>query len=163
KFTPSGSLVYSTYLGGSNADEGYRIVVDDSGSAYVTGATLSKDFPTTAGAPQATSGGAIDVFVAKLDPSGASLDYPTYLGGSGEDQGNRIAVDDSGNAYVTGSSTSPDFPTTAGAYQTTSPGAGTHVFMTELDPSGAPVYSTYLGGSGGEIGYGIAVDGSGNA
>ncbi|HEX9247479.1 MAG TPA: SBBP repeat-containing protein, partial [bacterium] len=228
KFTPRGSLVYSTYLGGSNADEGYRIVVDDSGSAYVTGATLSKDFPTTAGAPQATSGGAIDVFVAKLDPSGASLVYSTYLGGSGddwgqgiavdgsgsayvtgytssrnfptasafqathgagtnnvfvaeldpsgsslvystylggsgEDQGNSIAVDDSGNTYVTGGSTSPDFPTTAGAYQTTSPGAGSHAFMTELDPSGAPVYSTYLGGSGQEIGYGIAVDGSGNA
>src|SRR5207244_1875270 len=101
--------------------------------------------------------------VAELDPSGSSLVYSTYLGGSGEDQGNSIAVDYSGNAYVTGSSTSPDFPTTAGAYQTTSPGAGPHVFMTELDPSGAPVYSTYLGGTGNDWGQAIAEEGSGNS
>src|SRR5205807_2210651 len=100
KFDPSGSPVYSTYLGGSNADEGYRIAVDGSGSAYVTGATLSKDFPTTPGAYQATSGGGIDAFVAKLDPSGASLVYSTYLGGTGDDWGQGIAVDGSGSAYV---------------------------------------------------------------
>src|SRR5205807_9292346 len=102
---------YATYLGGSNADEGYRIAVDGSGSAYVTGATLSKDFPTTPGAYQATSGGGIDSFVAKLDPSGASLVYSTYLGGTGDDWGQGIAVDGSGSAYVTGDTRSRDLQT----------------------------------------------------
>src|SRR5207302_7201654 len=164
KLEPSGaSLVYSTYLGGTGDDWGQGIAVDGSGSAYMTGYTSSPNFPT-ASAFQSTHGaGTNNVFVAELDPSGASLVYSTYLRGSGEDQGNGIAVDGSGNAYVTGSTTSSDFPTTAGAYQTTSPGTGSHVFMTELDPSGAPAYSTYLGGSGQEIGFGIAVDGSGNA
>src|SRR5207302_657177 len=160
---PGASLVYSTYLGGTGDDWGQGIAVDGSGSAYMTGYTSSPNFPTATAFQSTPGAGTNNVVVAELDPSGASLVYSTYLRGSGEDQGNGIAVDGSGNAYVTGSTTSSDFPTTAGAYQTTSPGTGSHVFMTELDPSGAPAYSTYLGGSGQEIGFGIAVDGSGNA
>src|SRR5437588_7997577 len=156
KFDPSGSLVYSTYLGGSIADEGYRIAVDGSGNAYLTGATLSTNFPTTPGAYQAASGGGIDAFAAKLDPSGASLVYSTYLGGTGDDWAQGIAVDGPNGSYVTGYTSSRNFPT-ANAFQATH-GAGTNnVFVARLDPGGATlVYSTYLGGSGEDQGHAIA-------
>src|SRR5207302_1139706 len=123
-----------------------RIAVDGSGNAYVTGATLSTNFPTTPGAYQAASGGGIDAFAAKLDPSGASLVYSTYLGGTGDDWGQGIAVDGSGSAYVTGYTSSRNFPT-ANDFQATH-GAGTNnVFVARLDPGGASlVHSTYLGG-----------------
>jgi len=159
------TLVYSTYLGGSGADWGYGIVVDASGNAYATGYTSSTDFPTTPGAFQPTgSGGA---FVTKLDPTGAALVYSTYLGGN-DAQGRGIAVDADGNAYVTGVTSSGNFPTTAGAYQVTyggnQAGSGGDAFVTKLDPAGsALVYSTYLGGNGSDWGNGIAVDAAGNA
>jgi hypothetical protein len=170
KFNPTGSapLVYSTYLGGNGDDQGYGIAVDASGSAYVTGYTFSTDFPTTPGAFQSTfPGGGINVFVTKLDPTGSAPLYSTYLGGSGDDTGRGIAVDSSGNAYVTGITTSTNFPTTPGAFQTTKSGCSfcTNVFVMKLNPIGsAPlVYSTYLGGSGNNQGYGIVVDTLGNA
>jgi hypothetical protein len=164
KLNAAGSaLVYSTYLGSSGNDQGLGIAVDGSGNAYVTGYTLSSNFPTTAGAFQTTYGSGQDAFVTKLNASGSALVYSTYLGGSGADQGNGIAVDGSGNAYVTGSTNSTGFPTTAGAFQTTY-GGGADAFVTKLNAAGsALVYSTYLGGSGGDAGNGIAVDGSGNA
>jgi len=161
KLNSSGSLVYSTYLGGSRPDWGYGIAVDSSGNAYVTGRTLSTDFPTR-NAFQRTFGGGgdFDAFVTKLNPSG-SLVYSTYLGGSGGDRGHGIAVDSSGNAYVTGETYSTDFPT-KNAFQRTF-GGEWDAFVTKLNPSGSLVYSTYLGGSGDDEGYGIAVDSSGNA
>jgi hypothetical protein len=156
-------LVYSTYIGGSNADEGYAIAVDGSGNAYVTGWTASPHYDVTPGAFQTTNGGEWDVFVTKLNATGTALVYSTYIGGSGVDVGYGIAVDGSGYAYVTGYTFSTDYDVTPGAFQTTN-GGGRDVFVTKLNETGtALVYSTYIGGSGGEDGFGIAVDGSGNA
>jgi hypothetical protein len=156
-------LVYSTYIGGSNPDYGYAIAVDGSGNAYVTGATYSTDYDVTPGAFQTTNGGSGDVFVTKLNETGTDLVYSTYIGGGGDEWGNAIAVDGSGNAYVTGTTSSPDYDVTPGAFQTTN-GGGSDVFVTKLNETGTDlVYSTYIGGSGYEVGYAIAVDGSGNA
>jgi hypothetical protein len=122
KLNGTGStLLYSTYLGGSDFDAGGGIAVDASGAAYVTGQTFSANFPTTSGAFQTTFGGFSDAFVSKLNSSGSILLYSTYLGGSSqEDQsGAGIAVDASGNAYVTGGTYSSDFPSTQGAFQST--------------------------------------------
>jgi len=157
------ALVYSTYIGGSYWDEGYAIAVDGSGNAYVTGYTKSTDYDVTPGAFQTTREGRQDVFVTKLNETGTALVYSTYLGGSGYEAGYGIAVDGSGNAYVTGYTDSPDYDVTPGAFQTTR-GGYRDAFVTKLNETGtALVYSTYIGGSGGEEGYGIAVDGSGNA
>lgn len=161
-------LAYSTFLGGSGDDAGGGIAVDAAGNAYVVGGTASVDFPTTAQAIQTTFGGGINgaVFVTKLNPAGTALVYSTYLGGSGGDGGFGIAVDANGNAYVTGSTRSTDFPTTASAFQTTIHG-GNDAFVTKLNPTGsALVYSTFLGGDGNadyDWGQGIAVDSTGNA
>jgi hypothetical protein len=158
------TLVYSTYLGGSTEDEGYGIAVDSSGSAYVTGLTVSTNFPTTAGAFQTTPAGGTDAFVTKLNPSGSGLVYSSCLGGNSTDEGFGIAVDLSGSAYVTGLTGSPNFPTTAGASQTTFGGGDFDVFMTRLNPAGsALVHSTYLGGSSTDKGLGIGVDSAGLA
>jgi Bacterial Ig-like domain (group 1)/Beta-propeller repeat len=156
-------LVYSTFLGGGPSDQGHDITVDASGSAYVTGFTQSSDFPTTVGSFDTTHNGLVDVFVTKLNPAGSALVYSTFLGGSVNDFGSAIAVDTSGNAYVTGSTSSPDFPTTVGAFDTTHNGV-VDVFVTKLDPAGsALVYSTFLGGSDFDEGNGIVVDTTGNA
>ena len=167
KLNPDGSsLVYSTFLGSKSGDTGYGIAVDTSGSAYVTGDAGAYDFPTTAGAYDRTYS-SMDAFVAKFNPAGSSLVYSTFLGGSTWDVAYGIAVDTSGNAYVTGETRSYDFPTTAGAYNRTFGGGYFDAFVTKLNPVGSSlVYSTYLGGSGGngdDFGYGIAVDNSGNA
>jgi hypothetical protein len=117
---PNGSsLLYGTFIGGSDGDRGYGIAVDGGGNAYVTGRTLSLDFPTTSGAFDTSPGGGYDAFVVKLDPNGSSLSYGTFIGGSGSDDGEGIAVDGGGNAYVTGETSSSDFPTTYGAFDTT--------------------------------------------
>jgi len=159
------ALVYSTYLGGSVDDRGNAIAVDAAGNAYVTGSTSSNNFPTTSGAVQPTcgiSGG--DAFVSKLNETGTTLVYSTCLGGSGGQFGNGIAVDVAGNAYVTGQTTSPNFPTTLGAFQPSPHGGIAHAFVTKVNPTGTGlVYSTYLGGSGIDLGNGIAVDVAGNA
>ena len=154
-------LSYSTYLGGSAGDFGNAIAVDASGNAYITGFTTSANFPTK-NAFQAALSGANDAFVAKLDPTGSALVYSTFLGGTMDDFGNGIAVDASGNAYVTGSTRSLNFPTKS-SVQTAMAG-GSDVFVTKLDPTGsALVYSRYLGGSTDESANGIALDASGNA
>jgi len=172
----SGSaLVYSTYLGGSGqykaGDQGNAIAVDSSGNAYVTGYTMSTDFPTV-NPLQATLDGQRNVFVSKLNANGSALVYSTYLGGSAYDQGNGIAVDSSGNAYVTGWTQSGDFPTVNPIQTSYSGPPFGNAFVAELAASGsALVYSTYLGGSYNEpnvntcnaSGNGIAVDSSGNA
>ncbi len=162
-------LVYCTYLGGSLIDNGQGIAVDPAGNAYVTGATASTDFPT-AHAYQPANGSATvpssNAFVAKLNWSGSTLSlvYSTYLGGSSRDFGRGIAVDSAGNAYVTGSASSADFPTTPGAFQTSLAGPQ-NAFVSKLSWNGNVLglaYSTFLGGTI-AVANGIAVDSSGNA
>ena len=133
KLNSTGSaLVYSTYLGGSFFEGGLGVVVDSSGDIYVTGITQSIDFPTTPGALQATFGGfPADAFFSKLNDTGSALLYSTYLGGSNLDEGLGVAVDSSGGAYVTGSTSSNDFPVTAGALQTTF-GGSTDAFVSKI-------------------------------
>ena len=168
KISADGSaLVYSTYLGGTGDDAGIPlrttqgIAVDATGNAYVTGTTVSVDFPTTAGAFQTALGGFWDAFVAKLNADGSGLIYSTYLGGVSGDRAFSIAVDDGGNAYVTGGA-GPGFPT-ASVLQPTS-GGSSDAFVTKLNADGsAIVYSTYLGGNDFDLGEGIAVDSAGNA
>ncbi len=163
KLNATGSaLIYSTYLGGSLYDEGFGIAVDSSGNAYVTGVTRSTDFPTMAGAFRTTHSGSDDAFVTKLNATGSALVYSTYLGGTLDDDAFAIAVDSAGNAYVTGGTESTDFPTTAGAFDTTHNGLA-DVFVTKLNVAGSTLaYSTYLGGTGSEAARAIAVDPSGN-
>jgi len=173
KLNPAGSgLVYSTYLGGSNYDVGNGIVVDAGGNAFVTGITRSTDFPTTAGAFQPTTDGSGDAFAAKLNPAGSALVYSTYLGGTGYEYGSSIAVDAFGNAYVTGSTNSLNFPTTPGALQPAFAGGSSGFnspgpsdgYVTKLNSTGTALdYSTYLGGSGNDYGAGIVVDAAGSA
>ncbi|HEV2418706.1 MAG TPA: SBBP repeat-containing protein [Terriglobia bacterium] len=162
KLDPQGAkLIYSTFLGGSNADAGQAIAIDSAGEAFVTGFTLSADFPTQS--PLQGAGGGGDAFVTKLNAAGSALLYSTYLGGSGEDRGLAIAVDGAGDAFVAGSTQSPVFPTTQGAFQT-QPGGGTDAFVAEVNPAGSQlIYSTLLGGSGNDQANGIALDPAGNA
>ena len=171
KFNASGSaLIYSTYLGGSASDQGNAIAVDSAGSAYVTGSTCSSDFPTALPL-QASLKGPCDGFVTKLNASGTSLVYSTFLGGSGvpanypnpalTDEGTGIAVDSAGSAYVTGVTLSTDFPTVNPIQGF---GGGSNAFLCKFNVNGTTlVYSTYLGGSAYDKGAGIAVDSSGNA
>ena len=166
------TLSYSTYLGGSSNDYATAIAVDSTGSAYVTGYTDSVNFPTTSGAYQTTCGGgcsgtSVDAFVSKLDPTGSFLVYSTYLGGTGNDYGNGIALDASGDAYIAGQTFSADFPTTPGAFKTKCGSdncASGYAFVTKLNSAGSGlVYSTYLGGTGKNQGNAVALDASNNA
>jgi Beta-propeller repeat len=127
--------------------------------------TDSNDFPTTAGVYQPNYSNNLDVFVAKLNPTGTSLLYATFLGGSNEDRGQGIAIDSSGNAVITGFTKSTNFPVTTGAQQTVK-GSGSNKdgFVTKLNATGTAIlYSTYLGGNGNDEAHGIALDSSGNA
>lgn len=153
--------VYSTYLGGSGDDFGSGIAIDSFGNAYITGHTYSSDFPM-ASPIQGTNAGGLDTVVAKIDATGSHLVYSTYLGGSGNDYSNGIAVDTSGNAFITGSTASPDFPTASALYATHA--GGTYdAFVTKIDAFGSNlIYSSYLGGSGDDYSDGIAVDTYGN-
>ena len=175
KLNPTGTaLVYSTYLGAAfNLEAGVAIAVDASGSAYVGGAT-NGGFPTKAGSFDTSfNGGSFDGFITKLNATGTALVYSTYLGGSDEDYVFGLAIDGSGNAYVTGFTPSTNFPV-LNAFQPTI-GGGFDAYVTKLNATGAAlVYSSYLGGSGNEgltsaggtelqLAGGIAVDGSGNA
>jgi hypothetical protein len=154
-------LVYSTYLGGNDSDFGRGITVDQRGQVYVTGLADSADFPTE-NALQPVYGGNGDAFVVKLNRQGSMLVYSTYLGGSGGDNGQGIAVDKRGQAVVTGGTFSADFPI-ENALQPTYGGGG-DVFVAQLSADGTALrYSTYLGGSGLDSGTGIAVDQRGRA
>lgn len=190
KFSPSGALIYMTYLGGRRNDYAVGIAADAAGNAYITGITNSADFPVTSGAFQKTFAGQGgngckptwfgDAFVVKLSADGSQLVYSTYLGGRRDDFASAIAVDSGGNAYITGFTISLDFPTTSGAYQPSFAGVGGQVgkpicsglpwfntgdaFVAKLNANGsALVFSTYLGGSSDEVASTIAVDSSGNA
>jgi hypothetical protein len=149
KLNAAGSaLIYSTYLGGSDDDSGFSITADITGSAYVTGYTSSSNFPTTPGAFQAVLAGIENAYITKLNAVGTALVYSTYLGGNGEDSGDCIVIDGAGNTYVTGGTSSTNFPVTSGAFQTTYQGGPGDAFVTRLNTTGtALVYSTYLGGS----------------
>jgi hypothetical protein len=152
------TVTYATYLGGSLEDDGYGIGFDGSGNAYVTGETESTDFPGASGYV-----GGFDVFVTKIAANGTSLIYSTYVGGSGDDSGNALAVDSAGDAFVTGGTKSSDFPfsTSPTAFQTVLKGTE-NAFVFELNPTGtALTYSTFLGGSETDVAEGIAVDATG--
>ncbi len=120
KFTGTGSFIYSTYLGGNNTDTGFGITADALGNAYVTGSTISSNFPTANPIQPNNKGSFGNVFITKLNPQGSALVYSTYLGGSGTDVGRGIAVDAAGNAYVAGFTNSPEFPILAGSLRTKS-------------------------------------------
>ncbi len=161
KVNALGEVVYSTYLGGDYTEEGSGIAVDASGNVYVTGFTGSPNFPT-ANAFQPTRGGGFDVFITKLNSSGNALVYSTFLGGAEDEYGGGIAVDSSGNVYVTGRTESTNFPT-AGPFQPTGGGASGDAFVATLDSSGGSLlFSSYLGGANYEHGNGIAVDSARN-
>jgi uncharacterized protein (TIGR03437 family) len=161
KLNAAGSdFVYSTLLGGAGLETGYGIEVDGAGSAYVTGFVYSSDFPTK-NSLQPSLGGRVDAFVTKLNPAGNGLVYSTYYGGADDDGGFSIGIDASLNAYITGFTASTDFGV-KGASQPTSAG-GDEAFVAKFDQDGALVWSTYLGGGGGEQAYGIAVDNAGNS
>jgi hypothetical protein len=156
-------LIYSTYIGGSEYDYGSSIAIDGSGNVYITGNTYSTDYDITVGAFQTTNGGSWDAFVTKLNSTGTGLIFSTYIGGSSQDLGSSIAIDGSGNAYITGRTYSTDYDITSGAFQTTIEGFS-DVFVTKLDNMGTGlIYSTYFGGSDDDEGLSIAIDGSGNA
>jgi Leucine-rich repeat (LRR) protein len=167
KYSPDGSsLVYSTYLGGSQVDEVFSIAIDGSGAAYITGCTNSSDFPTMNPYQSAYGGGNLDAFIAKISPDGSSLLYSTYLGGSYEDWSQDIAVNSSGEIYVTGYTDSSDFPLQNALQPDFNAGMGVEAydaFVTKFSASGSSlVYSTYLGGSGGEYEESLEIDNSGN-
>lgn len=185
KLNPSGSaLVYATYLGGSStnvpsvsrfdSDALTAIAIDSAGNAYVTGDSGSSDFPVTTGVAQSSNKeigrGGFTATVTELNPSGSALIYSTYIGGTGlssdahGDEGDAITLDASGNAYITGYTYSSDFPVTASAFQTINNGTShsqSNSFLTKLSPTGSLLYSSFLGGSGGDAGNAIAINSSG--
>jgi sugar lactone lactonase YvrE len=187
ELNPAGTgLIYSTFLGGSGNDSAGGLAVDSSGAAYVTGWTSSTDFPVTGGAFQSSLTAVPcgpgwqcpNAFFTKLNPGGSALVYSTYLGGTGNEYPFSAAVDSSGNAYIVGLTSSNNYPTTSGAFQTTHAGPSitpgcyvwtgcAHAFVSKINPanygSTSLVYSTYLSGSATDNGSGIAVDPSGNA
>jgi len=154
-------VVYSSYLGGSSDDRGDGIALDSSGNAFVTGSTLSFDFPTV-NAQDPNLSGSEDAFVVKINAMGSEVIYSTYLGGSGYEYVNGIAVDNSGNTYLTGGTNSGNFPTVNALYPNLS--GSDDAFVSKINASGSqPIYSTYIGGGSYEHGTGIAVDIAGNA
>jgi hypothetical protein len=174
KLNPTATaLLYSTYLGGSGGgmyggDIANGLVVDSSGNAYLAGTTFESNYPVTKGAYQTTNkaaGGTLsNAFLTKMNPTGTALVYSTYLGGSGYyigDFGNALAIDSAGDAFVTGSTGSQDFPVTSNAYQSTNAAAfndGSNAFLTEFNPTGTSLlYSTYMGGDNYDSGYAIAI------
>jgi Beta-propeller repeat len=157
-------IAYSTYLGGSMDDGGSAVAVDNTGNVYVTGDTTSANFPTASPMQPAYGGGTSNAFVAKLDPTGSTLLYSTYLGGEGFDRGNGIAVDGTGSVYIAGKTNSQKFPITPGAFEDTFRGPEFDAFVTKISPAGDRLsYSTYLGGDDNDAAIAIAVDSSGNA
>ena len=170
QFSEDGStLEYGTYVGGEAFDRGLDIAIDAAGSAYISGWTSSQDFPTTPGVFQRAFAGSRsffseDVLVCKLNAEGTDLVYSTYLGGRGNQRARAIAVDGSGNAYVTGELGDGEFPTTPGTFKQELLDRLGDAFVTKLDAAGTePLYSTLLGGSLEDVGLDIAADALGNA
>ena len=156
------SLIYATYLGGSDADYPYGIAVDSFGNAYISGTTASSDFPISMNAYRSKYHGNYDAFVSKINPTGSILLYSLVISGSNYDYGRGIVLDKSCNAYVTGSTGSYNFPVTSGAYQSTIKGLG-NAFVSKINPTGSNLlYSTFIGGSDYDYSYSIALDSSNN-
>ncbi len=175
KLSADGStILYSTYLGGSNDERSTRVALDGNGAIYIAGGTESNDFPTVAPI-QPVNAGEQDLFVARIAPDGSAIQYSTYLGGEDSDSAGRIAVDGAGHLHIAGSTVSYTFPTTPGAFQEAFAGADcssppfqyrncSDAFVTKVSPDGSAwVYSTYLGGSLDDDARGLALDGNGNA
>lgn len=171
KLNATGSqLLYSTYLGGKNSDAAHSIAIDIDDNAYITGSTYSENFPVTSGAYQTRYGDSGNAFITKIktgaglskvSTADSNLIYSTYLGGRGNDYGRSIAVDNDGNAYITGETKSFNFPITSGAYQTKY--GGSDAFITKLNAVGSDlIYSTFLGGNDYDEGQAITVDEEGN-
>jgi len=156
KLNPSGSeLLYSTYIGGDDEDQGMGLAVDGNGSVYLTGYTKSADFPTTEGSIIPAFQGVRDAFVLQMDAAGAAMEYATYLGGADFDHGFGIDVDERGTAVIVGETWSADFPTTDNAYQPDLSGTR-DAFVAQVSAGGSVLwYATYLGGSESESGYAI--------
>lgn len=157
-------LIYSTFIGGGASEVAYGIATDPSGNALITGHSGGATYPTTAGAFDRTHNGGVDVIVTKLSAAGSSLIFSTFLGGNLFDSGNRIAIDPSGNVFVTGQTEggASAYPTTPGAFDETHNGS-TDVFVTKLNPTGSTLlYSTLIGGNSAERGRGIAIDALGS-
>ena len=157
KVSPAGALVYSAQIGGRNIESAYGIAVDPDGNAYVAGVAYSNDFPVTPGSYAGKVAGH-DAFLSKLDPSGSSLVYSLRIGGSNDDEAVAVSLDSSGNAYIFGSTGSPDFPLTSGAVQPCRPPYHPS-FLAKFDASGRNLlYSTFFGGNGGEDPKSVAAD-----
>jgi uncharacterized repeat protein (TIGR01451 family) len=164
KLNPEGTaIVYSTFIGGSDVQP-RAIAVTSAGHAVITGLTSGTDLPGAYASPiQSTNRGSIDAFVMKLNADGSGVVYGTYLGSSWSDYGQAVAVDAGGNAYVTGQTSGPDFRTNGGTAIQPAKAGDSDAFAAKINANGTVlVYSTYLGGSGGEYGYGIAADAAGN-
>ncbi len=161
KFNASGTRIWATYYGGNGGDQGLGIAVDGSGNIVITGYTSSTSSIATSGAYQTSSGGGIDIFIAKFNASGV-LGWGTYYGGSGNDQGWGIAVDGSGNIVITGFTSSTSGIATSGAYQANYGGGTYDALVGKFNALGSRLWATYYGGSGNDEGRGIAADGSGN-
>ena len=160
KLNANGSgLIYATYVGGNSDDRAAGIAIDPLGNAFVTGSTTSTNFPVVAAAFRSSSGNR-DAFVFRLNAVGNTLVYSTYLGGSGVDQGNAIALDSTGNAYVTGDTASANFPIQSAVQGTL--GGTTDAFITKLTSAGFVLFSTFLGGSGAEHSSAITIGSNGN-
>lgn len=156
------ALIYSSYIGGNDGDYSRSIVIDTSNNAYISGSTYSTNFPTSMGAFQNVAGGLVDIFVSKINAYGSALIYSTYIGTFNNEEGQSIAVDTSGNAYITGRAHF-GFIITPGAFQSVN-GGGSDAFIIKLNTAGsALIYSTYVGGNGSDSGYDIALDSFNNA
>ncbi|HQU83169.1 MAG TPA: SBBP repeat-containing protein [Pyrinomonadaceae bacterium] len=164
KLNSTGSaLTYSTFLGGNQGDDGRAVVIDSSGNSFICGNTRSSNYPTSGGAFDTVHNGSQDVFVTKINASGSAIGYSTFLGGSAVDGCNGIAADSAGNVFVTGQTQSSAFPVTAGAFDTTHNGSS-DVFVTKINAAGSALsFSTFLGDSSADVGFGIAIDSAGNA
>jgi hypothetical protein len=164
KLNSSGSdLVYSTYLGGNQNDFGDYLAIDNYGNTYITGLTLSSDFPTTNNAYNRNSNGDDDGYITKLNSTGSTLIYSTYIGGSAYDCAIAIIVDLEGNSIITGNTYSTNYPTTMGAYNVGYNGGSTDIILTKMNKGGSAfVFSTYMGGSQDENSFNLVTDSYGN-
>lgn len=160
KFSDSGTLIWSTFLGGSGTDQGLAVATDDSGNAFLTGSTNSSDFPVTPGAYQNSQNAVSEVFVTKFSNNG-KLRWSTYLGGINTEIGWDITSASNGDIFITGYTYSKDFPVTAGAYQTTL-SKKIDVFLSKFSNNGTLLWSTYLGGKEKDRSSGVAADSAGN-
>jgi hypothetical protein len=161
KLDPSGSLVYSTYYGGSSFENGDALALGPAGEVYISGGTGSSDLPGVNGVQRVHGGGFGDGFVAKIGPDGAAIQYATYLGGSGGDELNRVAVGGDGHLYVAGYTSSQDFPV-ASALQPVFGGGFTDGVVAKLSPDGTRlVFSSYLGGVDRDAVVGLTLDAEG--